>query len=994
MENRGSRSTIGPVSDSSDCTRSSRCRPGGVALLVGVLFALVPGCNGLDIGTGGVRVWAAPEDVNVFPGSRPEAENIVFSHAESTIRLDAGINEAAAFQLVLAADASPAMVRSVTLGDLAAGAHAIPGDAIRIYRQEWITVRDYPSWYLRLAPETRRERRFPDPLVPLTAEHPGLPITVPAGECVPLWVEVRVPPGTTPGVYRAPLRIGTRLGTARELTVILRVWPFAVPQTRHLPVLTGVRQQEVLRHHMEVDGRPYAPVRLTLDDPFYDRATAILDATAKLLHEHRCTPVWRDIRPTARLGPGGRIELDWTDYDRLVGPVIEGRLFADRIAASAWPLPVDMSFPSQAAHGHWTTRSYQDALTRYIELSVDHFRRRGWHEKSFVWLSPPGRDRGERYQRYEELLHRIRAIAADLPMACSLLPYSMEPFGWVQDGFRDLSGGPVIWYPPVGLVDPAEVGRPEAQPGATWLRPDVPPFSGSLDVIGSAVHARSLPWQAYRFGCEAIIIPETTLWTTDAAGPARTGHEPTLFPGFADGEEDAAAPLLWPGKPYGLEHPIPSLRLKRLLRGVQDYEYLWLLERNRRPGVARLIAADLFPAGGALSYGEHFLDGRPHAWVSDPAAWALARRLMARELTAAIEAGRPAAEQGEEQAVQDFERQIEWSRLIEAVRRVDLHIEGVRVQVNHEEPAHPVELEAIVSVFNATRRPLSAGLRFTDVPVDWVLPESAVMIENLGASRSTFRALRAKAPPLEASLAGTVAAGVMLDGGDGRTATATARISVLTSARLERPITIDGRLDEWPFGQRNVAGDFVLVGGAHVPKHGRPHPDRPMLDTAAYVCHDDDHLYIAFRCEDHLLRDRLIRRDNVVRYDGLWPTGEDLVEVVIDPTGQATGPGDLYHIIVKANGAVVTQQGVPCLDRVGSHRPWPAAVVAAVNDTAYPDRWTVEIRIPRDALPEPAPVWGINFARYHARLGEYASWSAASRHVYTPAALGNMRVGP
>ena len=56
---------------------------------------------------------------------------------------------------------------------------------------------------------------------------------------------------------------------------------------------------------------------------------------------------------------------------------------------------------------------------------------------------------------------------------------------------------------------------------------------------------------------------------------------------------DSERALIWPGKPYGLDRPIPSIRLKRLRRGFQDYEYLWLLEQNRRPGIARLVATDL-----------------------------------------------------------------------------------------------------------------------------------------------------------------------------------------------------------------------------------------------------------------------------------------------------------------------------------------------------------------------------------------------------------------
>jgi len=64
-----------------------------------------------------------------------------------------------------------------------------------------------------------------------------------------------------------------------------------------------------------------------------------------------------------------------------------------------------------------------------------------------------------------------------------------------------------------------------------------------------------------------------------------------------------------------------------------------------------------------------------------------------------------------------------------------------------------------------------------------------------------------------------------------------------------------------------------------------PHSRRPL-----FVTHDDRFLYIAFFCQDDHLADRVIARDNFVHYDELWPVGDDLVEVVIDPTAKAASP--------------------------------------------------------------------------------------------------------
>jgi hypothetical protein len=89
---------------------------------------------------------------------------------------------------------------------------------------------------------------------------------------------------------------------------------------------------------------------------------------------------------------------------------------------------------------------------------------------------------------------------------------------------------------------------------------------------------------------------------------------------------------------------------------------------------------------------------------------------------------------------------------------------------------------------------------------------------------------------------------------------------------------------------------------------------------------------------------------------------------------------------------VISEQGVPCLSSVARYSDWPAGLEARLDDTTQKDRWTVEIRIPLKALAGKPGVWGVNFGRFNARLGEYSSWSGARRYLYSPASLGNMRV--
>jgi hypothetical protein len=76
--------------------------------------------------------------------------------------------------------------------------------------------------------------------------------------------------------------------------------------------------------------------------------------------------------------------------------------------------------------------------------------------------------------------------------------------------------------------------------------------------------------------------------------------------------------LVYPGEPVGVSGPVPSMRLKWIREGVEDYEYVEMLKNLGRGdfaiGVARSVGAD---------WGN---------WTKDPAALAAARTQLGEEL--------------------------------------------------------------------------------------------------------------------------------------------------------------------------------------------------------------------------------------------------------------------------------------------------------------------------------------------------------------------------
>jgi hypothetical protein len=89
--------------------------------------------------------------------------------------------------------------------------------------------------------------------------------------------------------------------------------------------------------------------------------------------------------------------------------------------------------------------------------------------------------------------------------------------------------------------------------------------------------------------------------------------------------------LVYPGWQVGLRGVVATIRLKQVRRGMQDYEYLWLLAQKGDKAKADEICRRIVPAALGEATGNKFGQGAygPGLWQRDPRAWAGARAEMA-----------------------------------------------------------------------------------------------------------------------------------------------------------------------------------------------------------------------------------------------------------------------------------------------------------------------------------------------------------------------------
>jgi len=922
------------------------------------------GCGPTPPG-GKLTLWATGESRRVFPDSQPVGQTECFDAGRNRIELFGAVNEIVACQIVLTCGPVELAGLELRIGDFVNGQHRIKASQVSFYRQRFVLVEDYPPWYLLHGSGAPRPRDFADPLVPLVGT-----FSVAPDRSHPIWMDLAIPLGTEPGTYRTRLEVRSRRGRVAQTDVTLTVWPFALPTRPLLPLLVELDVRPLLAWHLSSGEGPYLPVRLTPENPERPQAERVIATAMNLLHEHRCAGFLTGYWPLVRQQRPGQAQVNWSDYDALVEPYLDGRAFAEPLPAPLWPLPMTLDFPDPSRYGGPDAPDYWRFVGAYMAECVRHFHQRGWLTRSFLWYDAPVPNTPSDYRRLRQLTRQAGQAEPQPRVGASFLPQSMSPYGWPGCYYEDVTDLVDIWTMPGRYYDPPRAHELRRELARTHLRVDRPPYTGSLAVQAPLPMARALPWQAFRCKADALLADGGVRWADPAQG--------SLPVGAASG---AAGWLLWPGRIAGLDLPVGSIRLKQLRRGLYDYEYLSLLQRHGRPELADLVAGCLVRAVGTEAYADNHLDGRTDTIERDAGMWARARRLMGEELTRAVGGAKP-------EPMRQFAQRLEWHRLLSATRKVRLAIDGVRLHPPAK-PGGPWRVRILTRIRNDLPQPVEGVLRLEPVPDRWNGESGQVHIGPVRPMGAVRASLTVEAPVLPTDQHGLMPLDVVFDAGLAGLVHARGRLAALTLHRADNTITIDGDGTDWPVGLRNAAGNFALFGGANADPAERA---RPTQQTIAFVLRDQQNLYLLAHCLEQRMDRIEPERSNVVQYEGLVPAGGDMLEIMLDPGGAGTGASeDLYHIVVKPNGVVVAERGVATAPPIGARSIWAVQVRAAVS--ALPDRWIVEAAIPLPAFDASAlaePIWGFNVSRFQRRLGEYSSWAGAARHMYNTQGLGNL----
>lgn len=364
-----------------------------------------------------------------------------------------------------------------------------------------------------------------------------------------VFLTVKIPRDADAGTYTGSITAKTNEGD-KSLPLRLTVYPLTLPDERHLMVTEWYTTGRFQKFH-------------GIDSSDLEQFYQMLGVYASNMAEHRQN-VFRvslDLI-SSKLSEDGKLKFDFSRFDKWA------QIFWDTGRMNL----LETGFVATFGQGGWSSREIvlrdfrvekestgrvitvpgKEFLLQFLPALENHLREKGWLEKTVFHIADEPsnhnvmswREASQFVHEHAPALRRIDAIETThcfnrLEIWVPKLDYLAT---WYDTYEKARQQGCELWFYTVGIFQKG------SYPNKTV---DVP-----------LIESRILHWLNYRFGLKGYLHWGFNSWTDD--------------PFNAPGEHRGDGWHVYPKKD-GL---INSLRWEQMRNGIQDYEYLWMLENK------------------------------------------------------------------------------------------------------------------------------------------------------------------------------------------------------------------------------------------------------------------------------------------------------------------------------------------------------------------------------------------------------------------------------
>ena len=421
---------------------------------------------------------------------------------------------------------------------------------------------------------TLDKKYYPDALIPVHSPYrsklPAPDNRIPGQTAQAFWIDIWIPASTEPKLYRGQARL-TSGGEQKSIPIEINVISAVVPQKDAVTLDNNSYGTSWL-----MEQYPKTLKELPHQPASQDALFHLIHQYHKIFYDHRGTFHQLGYGHAGKVGPEFAPELagsgaqkrivDWSQFDRHYGPLLDGSAFKDsRRGPQPIPyvyLPINPEWP--ASFLWWGEPGYEAEFVNVVSEMERHFRENNWtstrfelffnHKKrykGFPWDGDEVRfSRDNRYLlEYRRMLDK--AVPATSPVHFVMRAdssWTMEQqFAELKDviKFWVVGEGSLSWYP----------GAPQQ----LKKRGDTVWTYGGTPMLQSISTTMTLnPLRSWITGVDGFVR-----WQTVAPGP-----DPWYQ--MAGGGEV----LVYSGERFGTAEPLASIRLKLQRNCLQDLALL------------------------------------------------------------------------------------------------------------------------------------------------------------------------------------------------------------------------------------------------------------------------------------------------------------------------------------------------------------------------------------------------------------------------------------
>jgi hypothetical protein len=449
-----------------------------------------------------------------------------------------------------------------------------------------------PSELLRQAPFD-----CPDPLL----ESPTIDLG--ANKAQPVWITAHVPKGTAPGIYSGEIQVRTPSGE-QGLPIELLVYPFELSDERHFYLTNWFEISHIARaHKVELLSEEYWQILARYAEDLAEHHQNVIYTPWRLVHVYRESD--------------GSLSFDYGDFDRFVQTFIDAgtaeRIEIQHVAhhgergRAGREILLSKVRPVDRQTGERVALDGNEGMAALLKDLHRHLREKGWLDRAIIHVADePSFHNVNEWKAISKFVHEhfpgvktIDAIGATgyEDSLDIMVPLTRDLHTWFDDFKTAQSAGTELWF-------------------YTCCSPWGKYANRFLDYHLSKT--RILHWMNYFTGTEGFLHWGLTYGWDDPFGPA---------PRYPPGDSH----IIYPGE----EGPMSSVRWEMLREGLEDYEYLWLLEAKTKKLLVQLgVGPEKFPVDALSQEICGRLVRSLTDYVTDPETFYQVRRELAAEIVA------------------------------------------------------------------------------------------------------------------------------------------------------------------------------------------------------------------------------------------------------------------------------------------------------------------------------------------------------------------------